>query len=377
MAEVTRRAALGMAAAAAGTLAAVSGAAPGDKQELPSFRFPLGQQKGRVMAGGSAKEASVRELPVSTGLAGVSMTLQPGGLRELHWHANAAEWGYVVKGRVRTTIFAPDGTSETNDFGPGDVWYFPRGHGHSIQGLGPEECHFILVFDNGTFSEFATFSSTDWLGHMPPEVLSKALGLPAADVAKFPKEEVYIVAGKVPPAQIPPPRQKGLRTPRLTHRYPLMAQAPAETFAGGTEWRVTAREFPISTTISGVILDLKAGALREPHWHPNANEWQYYLSGKARMTVFASGGRARTEEFSAGDVGYVPMGYGHYIEAGDGPCRVLIAFDSGAYQAIDLSAWLASNPTQLVADNFKIPDAWVEKMPDHRVFIASREGPGK
>ena len=109
------------------------------------------------------------------------MTLQAGGLRELHWHANAAEWAYMLKGRARTTIFDPDGRSQRVDFGPGDVWYFPRGFGHSIQGLGPDGCTFILAFDNGYFSDFATFSITDWLAHTPREVLAKNLGMPAAN----------------------------------------------------------------------------------------------------------------------------------------------------------------------------------------------------
>ena len=77
---------------------------------------------------------------------------------------------------------------------------------------------------------------------------------------------------------------------------------------------VSEREFPISTTMTGALMRIKPGGLRELHWHPNADEWQYYIAGRARMTVFGSHGRARTEEFAAGDVGYVPQGYGHYIE---------------------------------------------------------------
>ncbi len=381
MMNCTRREALGAAAVAAG-LAALSTAARAAegpaKDELPTFRYALEQQRGKVMEGGSAKEASVKELPVSTGLAGVSMRLKPGGLRELHWHANAAEWAFVIKGRVRTTVLGPDGTSQINDFNSGDVWYFPRGHGHALQGLGPDEFHFILVFDNGSFSEFGTFSSTDWLGHTPPEVLGQALGVPRAALAQLPKTELYIVKGPVPPDRPGARRQGGLRTAPQTHRYPLLAQLPSEQFAGGVERRVTVKEFPISTTISGVVLDLKPGALREPHWHPNANEWQYYMTGRARMTVFGSGGRARTEEFSAGNVGYVPQGYGHYIEnLGEAPCRVLIAFDNGAYQEISLSTWLASNPVRLVAQNFHLAEGVVAKFPDQRVFIAAKEGPGR
>jgi oxalate decarboxylase len=381
MTDLNRRDALLASGVAVGGLLAAAGSNATDAQEardpIPTFRYPLEQQRGRVHEGGSAKEASVRQLPISRGLAGVSMRLTPGGMRELHWHANAAEWAYVVRGRCRTTVIAPDGTSETNDFGPGDVWYFPRGHGHAILGLGPGECHFILVFDNGAFAESATFSVTDWLGLTPPAVLSKCLGLPAEDVARFPRRELYIVQGRVPPERPAAPRQGQLRSPPNTHRYALMAQQPYHRYAGGLERRVSAREFPISTTMTGVVMDLEAGAVREPHWHPHANEWLYVLAGQARMTAFGSSGRARTEDFRTGDVGYVPQGFGHYLEnTGEGTCRLLVVFDSGEYQEISLSTWLASNPTALVADNLGITDAVAGRLPDHRVFIAAGRGPG-
>ena len=158
-----------------------------------------GKQPVKTYDGGWAKEATVAEFPVSEKLAGVLMELSPGALRELHWHANAAEWAYVIKGRCRVTTIDPQAHSEIVDFEAGDVWYFPRGHGHSIQGLGPDACQFILVFDNGYFSEFGTFSITDWLAHTPAEVLAKNLGVPAATFAAFPKREVYMAKGPVPP----------------------------------------------------------------------------------------------------------------------------------------------------------------------------------
>ena len=116
--------------------------APLDGPELPSFRYPLGAQKTETFNGGTAKEANVTGFPVSEKLAGVYMTLEPGAFRELHWHANAAEWAYVLDGNCRVTTIDPAGQWEIVDFGPGDVWYFPRGHGHSIQGLGPRHLHF-------------------------------------------------------------------------------------------------------------------------------------------------------------------------------------------------------------------------------------------
>ena len=136
-------------------------------KELPTFKFELEKSKGKVLGNSFGKEATVEQLPISKGIAGVSMQLEPGVMRELHWHATAAEWAIVLKGRVRTTVIDPAGQTETNDFDAGDIWYFPRGHPHVLECLGNEPTHFILIFDNGYFSEFGTFSITDWIGHAP------------------------------------------------------------------------------------------------------------------------------------------------------------------------------------------------------------------
>lgn len=143
---------------------------------LPSFRYSLEQQPPRTDCGGIVRGASFRQFPVSKGIAGASMRLQPGCLRELHWHSTAAELGYVVSGSCRTTLLRPN-EAETDTFGPGDVWYFPRGWGHSIRGIGSSECNFILMFDDRAFAEDHTLSITDWLAHTSPAVVSQSLGL--------------------------------------------------------------------------------------------------------------------------------------------------------------------------------------------------------
>ena len=347
-------------------------------KELPTFKFELEKSKGRVDGGSYGKEATVEQLPISKGIAGVSMRLEPGVARELHWHATAAEWAMVLKGRCRITIVDPLGGSEIVDFEPGDVWYFPRGHGHSIECLGGEACHFILIFDNGYFSEFGTFSITDWLGHVPKELLAKNFGLPEATFVGFPKEEVYFTHGPQPPAKIPLPIQGALKSPANTHKYQLLSQEPHSVYPGGREWRVGQERFPISETMTGVVLDLEPGAMRELHWHPNADEWQYVVEGDVSVTMFGSHGRFRTESLSQGDVGYIPQGYGHSIEnTGTKSARLLIAFNTGHYQAIDLSLWIAANPAYLLADHFNKPAALFEKFPHDRVFIGPPGSTGK
>jgi oxalate decarboxylase len=359
-----------------GKTATGESASKGEKDEtaLPDFRFPLIKQPAREMPGGSAREASARQFPVSKSIAGVLMTLKPGGLRELHWHANAAEWAYVIDGAVRVTVVDPEGRIEVADFAQGDVWYFPRGHAHSIQGLGPgnRESKFLLVFDNGYFSEFATFSFTDWLAHTPKEIVAKNLNLRPSDLKDLPDKEVYIALGPAPPPlPVTPISGQGttLVSP-LSHKYSLASQKPFKRDSSGEVRLVSAKEFPISTTMTGGLINLAPRGLRELHWHPNADEWQYILSGKIRLTVFASHGLAKVVELDAGDVGFAPMGYGHALEnIGSGPAEMLIVFNGGEYQEISLSTVLSVHPAYLLETNFHLPKGVVDRLPKKQEFM--------
>lgn len=330
---------------------------------LPNFKYDLEAQTHWTGEGGSAKEVTVAEFPISQSIAGVSMRLKPGAMRELHWHSLAAEWAYMLAGRCRVTVITPEGQAEVADFEVGDTWYFPRGHGHSLQCLGPDECHFLLGFDNGHFSEFGTFSVTDWIASTPPNIIARNLNLSVEEVAKFPRKEVYIGTGRIPPAVLPTFRNGDLQPAQFSHKYRLLDQAPIK-FDGGMERVVSSHEFPIQTTLTAARLDLEPGALRELHWHPHADEWQYYIRGRARVGVFGSHGRARTEEFGPGNVAFIPQGQGHYVESvGREPVEVLILFNSGTYQEISLASWLGGNPAQLLEDNFSQSPGIVSKLP--------------
>jgi oxalate decarboxylase len=333
-------------------------------EPIPPFTYDIEATEGKVTSAGHAKEATVKEFTISEGLAGVSMHLKRGGLRELHWHALAAEWAYMVKGHCRITVFDPDGHNEVVDFSPGDIWYFPRGYGHSLQGLDDEDTHFILIFDNGHFSEYGTFSITDWMALTSPQVLAQNFGTSVSTFANIPKKEVYIGPGRVPAPLPTDPAPGSDREGALTHRYRLLAQPPKE-FPGGTIRIASSVEFPISTTMTGAFMTLKPGALRSMHWHPNADEWQYWLSGKGRVTLFGSSGRARTEDVAPGQVVYIPRGFGHHIESvGTDEARIIIGFNSGIYQESGFAQWLHAVPPELVTDNLGIPESVITTWPN-------------
>ncbi len=343
---------------------------PTDAGTIPNLKFSYAAARNRLTPGGWAREITVRELPVSTTLAGVNMRLKPGGIRELHWHKEA-EWAYMIAGRARITVVDAEGRVFIDDVGPGDIWNFPAGIPHSIQGL-EEGCEFLLVFDDGNFSENETFLVTDWFAHTPRDVLAKSLGLPETALETFPKDPE--TSRWIFPADVPGPLaddRAGREATPLSYTYRMEAQAPIEV-AGGRVRIVDSTTFPASSTIAAALVEVKPGGIRELHWHPNADEWQYYLSGSARMTVFASSGKARTFDYQAGDVGAVPFAMGHYIQnTGDDTLRFLEIFRSPYYADISACQWLGVLPTDLIKAHLNADDKTVASLPRTKPVIVA------
>ena len=320
---------------------------PTDHGTLPNLRFSFSDAHMRLETGGWTRQVTVRELGISTNIAGVNMRLNRGGVRELHWH-KAAEWAYMLYGNARITAVDAQGRNFVDDVGVGDLWYFPSGIPHSIQGLEPDGAEFLLVFDDGSFDEENTFMITDWFKHTPTEVLTKNFGVPASLFGSIPDQsERYIFSGHVP-GPLSSDRIPGATAVPQKFTHQLMAQQPIKT-SGGTVRIVDSSGFPVSTTIAAALVEVNPGGLRELHWHPNTDEWQYYIEGQGRMGVFGASGQARTFDFQAGDVGYVPFAMGHYIEnTATAPLRFLEMFKSSYFADLSLDTWMALTPPELL-----------------------------
>ncbi|UNK17184.1 oxalate decarboxylase family bicupin [Paenibacillus sp. N3/727] len=319
---------------------------------LPNLRMSFSDAHMQLNHGGWSREITIRELPIATTLAGVNMSLTPGGVRELHWHQQA-EWAYMIWGRAQITAVDQNGRNFITDVGPGDLWYFPAGLPHSIQGLA-EGCEFLLVFDDGHFSDLNTLSISDWFAHTPKDVLSANFGVPESDFDCIPSDQVYIFQSEVPKPAENQAVQSPYGTVPLSFSHQLLAQPPLK-MSGGSVRIVDSTNFPISTTVAAALVEIEPGAMRELHWHPNNDEWQYYLTGQGRMTVFAGNGAARTFDFRAGDVGYVPLAFGHYIQnTGHETLWFLEIFKSDQFEDISLNQWMALTPRDLVQNNLHL-----------------------
>jgi oxalate decarboxylase len=281
---------------------------PTNVGDMPQFWASFNNAPRRIQNGGWARQVTQADFAISETISGVDMRLTVGGIRELHWHL-AAEWAFMFYGNCRITVLDEKGRAYVADVKEGDLWYFPAGLPHSLQGLALDGCEFILCFDNGKATEFNALLVTDWLTHTPPEILAENFGIPFEAISKIPIHNLWIFQGKLPghlsadlaavkgPSGFPP----------YPFTFSLGSAAPTRQTKGGEVRIADSSNFIVSKTIAAALVTLRPGALREMHWHPNADEWQYWINGKGRMTVFDTGPEAVTLDFNPGDIGYVKV----------------------------------------------------------------------
>jgi oxalate decarboxylase len=336
----------------------------------PPFKYSFALSHKRIEEGGWTRQVTVRDLPISKKMAGVEMRLISGGIRELHWHVGA-EWALMLEGSARITAVDQHGRSSVNDVKEGDLWIFPGGIPHSIQGLGPDGCRFLLVFDDGNFNEFETFLLTDWLAHTPKEILAKNFNVPESTFANIPKKELFIFQRQLPRPLEEEQRQTQEGTGAVPNSFAFAASEmkPTKVSKGGSVKIIDRTNFPASN-IAAAIVTLKPGGLRELHWHPNEDEWQYYVQGNGRMTVFSAGGHARTMDFQEGDVGYIEKSMPHYIEnIGDTDLVFIEVFPTPFYEDISLAEWLSHTPLRLVNEHLSLGEDMLAKIPRKEMVV--------
>ncbi|EKM77608.1 hypothetical protein AGABI1DRAFT_77113 [Agaricus bisporus var. burnettii JB137-S8] len=350
-----------------------------DSGSVMNFKWPFSFSHNRLTEGGWARHQNEKQMPIAKDLAAVNMRLKAGAIREMHWHVTN-EWAYVLKGSLRVSVLAPGGENEgvmyVADVNEGDLWYFPAGDPHSLQAkdTNPEGAEFLLIFDSGAFDENETFLLTDWLVHVPKEVLAKNFQT-YPDTTPFdhiPEEELYIFPSTPPSEDI----NKELVVPNPTDpkyffAYPFSKVEPIK-YPGGTVKVADSRSFEASKNIAVAEVEVEVGGIR--YWHPTQPEWTFILSGKARITLFASQHNAATYDFFAGDVAYIPPTFGHYVEnIGDEPLKFLEVLKTDVFQDISLRQWLALTPHNVVKAHLGFSEQFIDTLPREKQVIVSGE----
>jgi oxalate decarboxylase len=343
-----------------------------DVNGMPQYWASFNLAPKRIQNGGWARQITEDDFKISTTIAGVNMRLGPNGVRELHWHQQA-EWAIMTFGICRVTILDQNGRPQVADVKEGDLWYFPAGLPHSLQGLGPDGCEFVIAFDSGNASEFNTLLVTDWIAHTPPEVLAKNFGVPVEAFKNIPLHNRWIYQSDL---QAPPLDAVEAQMAAVAGKPPnpfvfrLGDMAPNRETKSGTVRIADSTNFLVSKTVAASMVTIKPGGMREMHWHPNADEWLYILKGAGRATVFNTGPAAITTNFHAGDIGYIKKAFGHYLEnTGNSDLVYMEVFRADRFEEVSLSDWLAHSPIDMVAETLNLDRSVVAQFPKNRPDI--------
>ncbi|KAH7381949.1 RmlC-like cupin domain-containing protein [Cadophora sp. MPI-SDFR-AT-0126] len=345
------------------------GAQSTDSGLVPNLKWSFSDSKTKIFNGGWTREQVVTDLPASHDIAAAQQHLKKGAVRELHWH-RVAEWGYVYNGEVLVSAVDESGNYQVDKLQVGDIWYFPKGSAHTVQGLADEN-EYLLVFDDGNFDAVGTtFMVDDWIAHTPKSVLAKNFGVNSSVFDTIPTPDPYILNGTTSTSQ-PTGAEAGLfgNSSYVIHKADY-GTVPVPG-AGGTLSIIDSRNFPIATTIAATVVTLEPKGLRELHWHPNAEEWLYFHTGTARATVFIGGANARTFDFSSGDTAVFPDNSGHYIEnTSETETLVWIEiYKSDRVADISLTQWLALTPPDIVANTLKISRSVVDQLKKEKQLL--------
>ncbi|EGD87242.2 uncharacterized protein TERG_03492 [Trichophyton rubrum CBS 118892] len=289
----------------------------------------------------------------------------------MHWH-RVAEWAYIYAGSFLISAVTEDGQFQLDKLGVGDMYYFPKGAAHSLQGL-EDENEILLIFDDGDFDRVGTtFMVADWISHTPKDVLAKNFGVPPSTFDKTYNPDLALINSTISTKTVE--GGKGALTGNSSYTFHISnapeIQVPG---GGGTIQIVDSKNFPVSKTIACAVVRLKPGGMRELHWHPTAEEWLYFHSGNARATVYIGGGLARTFDFTAGDAGVFPDNSGHYIENTSKTEELIYLelYKADRVADVSLSQWLALTPSDIAAAAINVPIEVIEQIKKDKQYIVS------
>lgn len=318
---------------------------------------------------GSRTDVNAADFSTLKGMALSILELNPGGMREPHWHPNAHELGYCVEGKALMTIFNPGAGHDTFLIEPGTLSFVPMGSLHHIENLGKTPVKIVLCFDNESPEDLDLSSG---IAVMPEHVLAATFQLPESFFSGLnAKPKPIFIADKT----THPVLLDAWQTNRF--KMNMAAKQPEVSTAGG--WVKMSNRFlmPELAGLSMYSLKLAPEGIREPHWHPNAHELNYLISGSARITVLSPGNKVETFDMKAGDMSFLPRGYLHHIEnRGSVPADFAVFFNHTAPSDIGLSGSLGAYSNSLLTALFKMPSNYFDKLPKYQSDLFVVKGAG-
>lgn len=306
---------------------------------------------------GSISHVDKSVLPIMRRLSIRHLLLEAQGIREPHWHANAHELGYCIRGEALITIAANHAQRESFVVGAGEMLFVPSGAMHSIENIGTDKAEFVLAFSHETPEDFGLKAA---FGAMSDAVLGNTYDLPSAAFLTFDRS--------VESADILALDHHSVIEGQARHvnpfKYSVEATPPQIDFPAGTAHTTKAALWPALRDIAMFSVTITGIGMREPHWHPETAEMGYVVAGTARMTILDPDGSTDTYIIGPGDTYFIPPAYPHHIEnVGTGTFHVLVFFDQVSPGDVGYRSLINVYPRDVIAASFGMTEAEFPNFP--------------
>jgi oxalate decarboxylase len=285
------------------------------------------------------------------------LLLAPRGIREPHWHANAHELGYCLRGEHLITIAGDGDARDSFVISPGEMFFVPSGALHHVENIGREEGEIILGFSHEKPEDFG-LSGT--FGCFSDAVLGNSFGLPASDFADLKRTQKSIGIGHRSTAAVIELQERE----NNSYKYSIEAALPQRKSEAGTARTALYKLWPALQNIAMFSVDLTNQGMRELHWHPETAEMGYITQGKGRMTIVSPDGSADTFEMNRGDVYFIPRAYPHHFEdVGEGDLKLLVFFDQVTPGDIGVRTVVGCYSREVLAATFDVEPSALPQFP--------------
>lgn len=313
----------------------------------------------QTTAFGSRTDGHHFNFPVLKGMSLSLLKLKINGVREPHWHPNANELGYCIEGKALMTIFNPGSGHSTFILEPGSLAFVPMGSIHHLENIGDTPVKMLVAFDHESPEELGLSSA---VGAMPISVLSKTFQVdnPFFSDLHAAVESVFITEKNTRPVL-----ENSWKVSPF--KFDIETTNPQVSNRGGSVKMSNSFLMPTLHSLALYCVRLSKEGAREPHWHPNANELNYLISGSAKITLLSPKGDVDTFEMKKGDMSFLPQGYLHHIEnTGDDPAHFAIFFNHTMPSDIGISGCLGAYTNKLLSALFAKPEEYFDKLPKYQ-----------
>lgn len=315
-----------------------------------------------VCKGGTRILANENNFPLLKGMALYLLRLDSEGVREPHWHPNAAELSYCLSGSALMTIFSPGAGHDTFTVNEGEIVYIPKGYLHHIENINHGETKFAIAFNHEMPEDIGISGSTS---SMADSVLGATFGVGSEYFGNFKKSNRDLIIMSKSNSKVTTDTYQ--KIPNY-HKFNLKAFPPTVQSKGGTVCLGNANNFGILSSLACYLLILKPKGIREPHWHPNAAELDYVISGRARMTIFSPGDKTDTFEVGPNEIVFIPPGYFHYIENVDSneDMQFAVFFNHERPEDIGISGAFGAYSNEVLGSIFGLESKILDVLPKYQ-----------